>query len=243
MYCNNCGKELPDGAKFCDQCGAAQSSEEAVSAPLNIKTESTTPKLKNNIVELLKSYFKKPQAAISKLIEDHDVNFAHVTLVIELVCFIIWGICIAGKIAIETDQWIEIYGEMTGLAVLMFIFLIATPFLTTIGLSKVMRRNVAPATAYINAVSGNLLFFMGMLISGLLILASAPLGFFLMSVFIMARELTLVPSIITLIGNFLESAKSLWTTVAVKFGMQFALGLIIYAIAKDTVDSLIYYLF
>ncbi len=25
MYCKNCGKELPDGAKFCRECGAAQS--------------------------------------------------------------------------------------------------------------------------------------------------------------------------------------------------------------------------
>lgn len=24
MYCNNCGKQLPDGAEFCDGCGARQ---------------------------------------------------------------------------------------------------------------------------------------------------------------------------------------------------------------------------
>ena len=24
MYCKNCGKQLPDGAQFCDGCGAQQ---------------------------------------------------------------------------------------------------------------------------------------------------------------------------------------------------------------------------
>ena len=24
MYCKNCGKQLPDGAQFCDGCGARQ---------------------------------------------------------------------------------------------------------------------------------------------------------------------------------------------------------------------------
>ena len=33
MYCSNCGKELPDNAKFCNNCGAQQGAAQPAAAP------------------------------------------------------------------------------------------------------------------------------------------------------------------------------------------------------------------
>lgn len=36
MYCNSCGKEIPEGAKFCPKCGAPAGQTEAAPAPTQV---------------------------------------------------------------------------------------------------------------------------------------------------------------------------------------------------------------
>lgn len=48
MFCKNCGKELPDGVKFCDGCGASQEAANNTVAPVNTVPDSI-PKKNNNL--------------------------------------------------------------------------------------------------------------------------------------------------------------------------------------------------
>ena len=44
MYCHNCGAQVPDGAKFCDNCGAALRAPEPAVKPEPVKTPEPTVK-------------------------------------------------------------------------------------------------------------------------------------------------------------------------------------------------------
>ncbi len=64
MFCSNCGKQIPDNTKFCNHCGAQQSSGSPAETVAEVKTDSSTvktsgdnnkkqPKKKANIVVIL----------------------------------------------------------------------------------------------------------------------------------------------------------------------------------------------
>ncbi len=54
MYCKNCGKQLPDGAQYCDGCGARQVAGGYVSY-----TQNREPKPSVNFIDAVKLFFTK----------------------------------------------------------------------------------------------------------------------------------------------------------------------------------------
>ena len=54
MYCKNCGKQLPDGAQYCDGCGARQ-----VAGGYVTYTQSREPKPSVNFIDAVKLFFTK----------------------------------------------------------------------------------------------------------------------------------------------------------------------------------------
>ena len=54
MYCKNCGKQLPDGAQFCDGCGARQ-----VDGGYVTYTNGREPKPSVNFIDAVKLFFTK----------------------------------------------------------------------------------------------------------------------------------------------------------------------------------------
>ena len=54
MYCKNCGKQLPDGAQYCDGCGARQ-----VDGGYVTYTQSREPKPSVNFIDAIKMFFTK----------------------------------------------------------------------------------------------------------------------------------------------------------------------------------------
>lgn len=61
MFCINCGKQIPDGAKFCANCGANQNPDPAV-APVK---ESVTPNTSEiNLSETFSDYFGSAQEPV-----------------------------------------------------------------------------------------------------------------------------------------------------------------------------------
>ena len=44
MYCRQCGKEIPAGARFCTSCGAPQDSETTINSRKYGKYEDCSPK-------------------------------------------------------------------------------------------------------------------------------------------------------------------------------------------------------
>lgn len=49
MFCNNCGKELPEGTKFCSGCGASQGGVAEQSVNLAANEKASLPKNKNTL--------------------------------------------------------------------------------------------------------------------------------------------------------------------------------------------------
>ena len=54
MYCKNCGKQLPDGAQYCDGCGARQ-----VAGGYVTYTQNREPKPSVNFIDAVKLFFTK----------------------------------------------------------------------------------------------------------------------------------------------------------------------------------------
>ena len=54
MYCKNCGKQLPDGAQFCDRCGARQ-----VDGGYVTYTNGREPKPSVGFIDAIKMFFTK----------------------------------------------------------------------------------------------------------------------------------------------------------------------------------------
>ena len=54
MYCKNCGKQLPDGAQYCDGCGARQ-----VDGGYVTYTQNREPKPSVNFIDAVKLFFTK----------------------------------------------------------------------------------------------------------------------------------------------------------------------------------------
>ena len=54
MYCKNCGKQLPDGAQFCDGCGAQQ-----VEGGYVTYTQNREPKPSVGFIDAIKLFFTK----------------------------------------------------------------------------------------------------------------------------------------------------------------------------------------
>ena len=54
MYCRNCGKQLPDGAQYCDGCGARQ-----VAGGYVTYTQSREPKPSVTFIDAIKMFFTK----------------------------------------------------------------------------------------------------------------------------------------------------------------------------------------
>lgn len=54
MYCKNCGKQLPDGAQFCDGCGARQ-----VAGGYVTYTQNREPKPSVNFIDATRLFFTK----------------------------------------------------------------------------------------------------------------------------------------------------------------------------------------
>lgn len=54
MYCENCGKQLPDGAQFCDGCGARQ-----VVGGYVTYTQNREPKPSVNFIDAIRLFFTK----------------------------------------------------------------------------------------------------------------------------------------------------------------------------------------
>ena len=54
MYCKNCGKQLPDGAQYCDGCGARQ-----VAGGYVTYTQSREPKPSVGFIDAIKLFFTK----------------------------------------------------------------------------------------------------------------------------------------------------------------------------------------
>lgn len=54
MYCENCGKQLPDGAQFCDGCGARQ-----VAGGYVTYTQNREPKPSVNFIDAIRLFFTK----------------------------------------------------------------------------------------------------------------------------------------------------------------------------------------
>lgn len=54
MYCKNCGKQLPDGAQYCDGCGARQ-----VAGGYVTYTQNREPKPSVGFIDAIKMFFTK----------------------------------------------------------------------------------------------------------------------------------------------------------------------------------------
>ena len=54
MYCRNCGKQLPDGAQYCDGCGARQ-----VEGGYVTYTQSREPKPSVTFIDAIRMFFTK----------------------------------------------------------------------------------------------------------------------------------------------------------------------------------------
>ena len=54
MYCKNCGKQLPDGAQYCDGCGARQ-----VAGGYVTYTQNREPKPSVNFIDAIRLFFTK----------------------------------------------------------------------------------------------------------------------------------------------------------------------------------------
>ena len=54
MYCKNCGKQLPDGAQYCDGCGARQMAGGYVTY-----TQNREPKPSVNFIDAIRLFFTK----------------------------------------------------------------------------------------------------------------------------------------------------------------------------------------
>ena len=54
MYCKNCGKQLPDGAQYCDGCGARQ-----VEGGYTTYTRGREPKPSVDFISAIKLFFTK----------------------------------------------------------------------------------------------------------------------------------------------------------------------------------------
>ena len=63
MYCKNCGKQLPDGAQFCDGCGAQQVdggySAQQVKSGYVTYTNGREPKPSVGFIDAIKMFFTK----------------------------------------------------------------------------------------------------------------------------------------------------------------------------------------
>lgn len=57
MYCKNCGKQLPEGAKFCDGCGAKQ--DAAYNTCTSYTTNAREPKPSVGFLDAIKLFFTK----------------------------------------------------------------------------------------------------------------------------------------------------------------------------------------
>ena len=52
MFCNNCGKEINEGTKFCNHCGASQEASAPQPTMANNTVPTNTPK-KNNTLKMI----------------------------------------------------------------------------------------------------------------------------------------------------------------------------------------------
>ena len=63
MYCNNCGKQLPDGAQFCDGCGARQVEDGYGAQQVNhgyvAYSNGREPKPSVGFIDAIKLFFTK----------------------------------------------------------------------------------------------------------------------------------------------------------------------------------------
>ncbi len=62
MFCINCGKQLPDGAKFCSGCGANQNPDTAAEAPVQKPVTPKAPEI--NLSETFSDYFGSAQEPV-----------------------------------------------------------------------------------------------------------------------------------------------------------------------------------
>lgn len=55
MYCRNCGKELPDGSKFCSECGCQIEEKQSITneQEFEVKQDNTVTEQKNKIILLV----------------------------------------------------------------------------------------------------------------------------------------------------------------------------------------------
>ena len=94
MFCINCGKQIPDGAKFCANCGANQNPDTAAEAPVKESVTPNTPEI--NLSETFSDCFgaahndvqpvkRKKKSKIKKL--SGKVKGFLITLLVFLVTF------------------------------------------------------------------------------------------------------------------------------------------------------------
>lgn len=62
MFCINCGKQIPDGAKFCSGCGANQNPDTVTEAPVQEPVAPKAPEI--NLSETFSDYFSSAQEPV-----------------------------------------------------------------------------------------------------------------------------------------------------------------------------------
>ena len=87
MYCGTCGKELPDGAKFCNVCGAAQP---------NLTPESQQPKAAPEVIPVTSSKAQKSKKE-KKTVNKKLLAVVAVVLVVAVTAAIVIPIFFPGK--------------------------------------------------------------------------------------------------------------------------------------------------
>ncbi len=67
MFCPNCGKNLPDGAAFCTECGTKVGATPAPSAPIYTPAPAPTNPILDDSIGALKNFFSaNPASAVEK---------------------------------------------------------------------------------------------------------------------------------------------------------------------------------
>jgi hypothetical protein len=78
MFCGSCGKELEEGTKFCDSCGAKTEPENAEAVVEEVKTDTgkaaEAPVPEKVVEPVKKEEVKKPAAPASEPIRVRSVN-------------------------------------------------------------------------------------------------------------------------------------------------------------------------
>lgn len=59
MYCRNCGKQLPEGARFCDGCGAQQNVGNTAYTGYAMNTQTREPKPSVGFFDAVKLFFTR----------------------------------------------------------------------------------------------------------------------------------------------------------------------------------------